>query len=404
VIAGGEWLSFQPKNSFPTDVIELSVDPAGLATGRHEGAFVFRFDGMGEDLRIVPVILDVNPPPVIMVDTDPILFRAAIGDPPPNGRNLFLNGRGKWLDFRVSVSTATGGHWLAVTPLEGRTPVNLVVAVDPAGLLAGRYEGTIRIEAAVAGNSPQLVPVVLEVHPPLPVFDAGGVVNAASFWRGDVSPGEMVTLFGLNVGPAQPAGAELEPDGRLKTLIAGTRVLFDGVPAPVIAVSKQQTTVMTPFNVRGKESVAIQVERDGWKSAPVSVPVTAVWSGIFSADASGRGQGAILNQDATLNTPANPAKVGTVVALFVTGAGETQPAGTDGVINPATFPPVPLAGLVVRIGGVESRVEFAGGAPGAVAGVIQINVRVPSTPGGRVPVQVLFGGRSSQVVYMSVAR
>lgn len=118
--------------------------------------------------------------------------------------------------------------------------------------------------------------------------------------------------------------------------------------------------------------------------------------GLFTADASGKGQGAILNQDGSVNTPNNPAQVGSVVALFGTGEGATNPSGTDGKL--AGLPlPMPLLPVQVLVGGVPADLLYASGAPTEVAGVLQINVRVPSAvAAGRQPVILRIGQNSSQ--------
>jgi uncharacterized protein (TIGR03437 family) len=261
----------------------------------------------------------------------------------------------------------------------------------------------VSVHAENAINSPRTVPLTFVVTPPMPAFPPSGIVNAGSYVGGAVAPGELVTIFGANVGPVQPASGEIGSNDRLATQVAGVRVLFDGVPAPIVATSSTQTSCVVPFNVQGKESVAVQVEIDGFKSAPATVPVTATLPGIFSADSTGQGQGAILNQDGSLNTPANPAAPGSVIALYMTGAGVTQPAQLDGAITTGPNLPIPVAPVVARIGGVESQVEYFGGAPGLVAGAIQINIRVPNTPGTAVPVQVIVGEQPSQFVLVSVS-
>ena len=49
----------------------------------------------------------------------------------------------------------------------------------------------------------------------------------------------------------------------------------------------------------------------------------------------------------------------------------------------------------VTIGGVEAEVVYAGGAPGLLAGVVQVNARVPIgiTPGDAVEVKFVVGPR-----------
>ena len=73
------------------------------------------------------------------------------------------------------------------------------------------------------------------------------VANAASFLSDGVSPGELVTLFGLNFGPRTGAGP-LVDGSRIGTSVAGTRVLFDGAPAALVYVEAGQLTATVPFS------------------------------------------------------------------------------------------------------------------------------------------------------------
>jgi uncharacterized protein (TIGR03437 family) len=229
-----------------------------------------------------------------------------------------------------------------------------------------------------------------------PSFAAAGVLHAASFGAGPVAPGLLVTFFGSGLGPAQLVGLRLTESGLVDTLLADTRVVFDGVPAPLIYVSATQASAVVPYAVAGKTTTLAQVEYKGLKSAAVQLAVAETAPGIFTADASGRGQGAILNQDQSYNSASNPAAKGSVVTLYLTGEGQTDPAGIDG--KPAGAPlPLPRAPVSVRIGDTAAEVLYAGGAPGLVAGVLQLNARVPQeSSSGSVPVVVTIGGRSSQ--------
>ena len=118
---------------------------------------------------------------------------------------------------------------------------------------------------------------------------------------------------------------------------------------------------------------------------------------LFTLDASGQGQGAILNQDYTVNGPGKAAARGTIVSIYATGEGQTTPAGVDGKLAAEPLPQ-PQASVTVRIGGVDAEVLYRGGAPGLLAGLIQINALVPSgaATGDAVPVLLIFGGVSSQ--------
>ena len=132
-------------------------------------------------------------------------------------------------------------------------------------------------------------------------------------------------------------------------------------------------------------------------SSVVTVPVQAATPGIFSVDASGQGPGAILNQDFSINSGANPAAKGSVVAIYCTGGGVTDPASMDGSI---TGTPLPMLkqNVSVTIGGIGATVWYSGAAAQAIAGLTQINVQVPAgAPSGpSVAVVVQVGTAQSQ--------
>jgi len=224
-----------------------------------------------------------------------------------------------------------------------------------------------------------------------------GVAHAASYQPGVVSPGLLVTIFGTNLGPAALATLQLNAAGLVDTTLGGTRVLFDGVPAPLIYASSPQVSAIVPYSVAGKSETEIQVEYQGRLTRKLVLPVAGSAPGIFTADASGRGQGAILNQDGSVNSASNPAAPDSVVVIYLTGEGQTDPPGVDGKPALEVFPK-PVLPVTVTIGGLPAEVLYAGAAPYMVAGVMQVNIRIPAgmTPGSAVPVVVKVGEAASQ--------
>ena len=231
----------------------------------------------------------------------------------------------------------------------------------------------------------------LDFQPP-PLFTRQGVVNAASFDGGPVAPGEIITIFGTNLGPPTLAGLQLTADGRVDTSIAGTRVWFDGKAAPMIFAVESQLGVVTPYTVAGSLVTSLRVEYLGLVSPAVSLPVESSSPAIFTQTSSGRGPGTILNQDYTLNTPENPAPLGSIVVLYATGEGQTSPSGVDGKLAEDPLPQ-PLMLVSVLIGGQDAKVFYAGAAPELVAGVMQVNARVPKNieAGDEVPIVLRAG-------------
>ena len=60
--------------------------------------------------------------------------------------------------------------------------------------------------------------------------------------------------------------------------------------------------------------------------------------------------------------------------------------------------PQPVLPVTITIGGQNAQILYAGGAPGAVAGLMQINARIPSgiPTGPAVPVTLRVGNASAQ--------
>ncbi len=266
---------------------------------------------------------------------------------------------------------------------------------------AGANAGDQAGQLTIASNDPSAAQAVVAVAATVvagavPVSSAAGVVSAASFLGGPVAAGEIVTIFGTTIGPPSIAGLALNAQGLVATTVGETRVLFDGVPAPIIYALAGQTSVIVPYAVAGRASTQMVVEYQGRRSDPVTLPVAPSAPSLFSADSSGRGPGAILNQDGSVNTPGNPADKDSVIVLFGTGEGRTEPEGVDGRLATSVFPKPRLA-VTATVGGLPAEVLYAGAAPNLVSGVLQVNVKVPpGVASGNVPVVVTVGVASSQ--------
>ncbi len=203
------------------------------------------------------------------------------------------------------------------------------------------------------------------------------IASGAGLDMGSVSPGEIVALFGSGIGPQTPGWLRLNEEGLVDTAISGVRVWFDDLAAPLIYVQSEQVNAVVPYEVQGKRATQIQVEYLGRKGPPTTVAVAAVRPAMFTTTMTGSGQGAILNQDGSVNSSANPAVEGSVIAIYATGFGQTDPPGVDGKINSLPYPK-PILPVRVLINSKEAEVQYAGAAPGYVAGAFQVNARVPA--------------------------
>jgi trimeric autotransporter adhesin len=222
------------------------------------------------------------------------------------------------------------------------------------------------------------------------------VTNGASNLNGPVAPGEVIVIYGSALGPAQLAQYQADANGLVPTSVGGTSVYINGVATPVLYASANQVAAMVPFGISGSLA-QMYVQYQNVTSAPFNLSVASQIPAIFTLG-SGTGQAAAINnKDGSVNGASHPAKVGDYIQLYITGAGQTSPSGTDGLINVAPLP-IPVASVGVTIGGKTAPVQFAGGAPGAVAGVFQVNALIPSgiTVGTAVPVVVQVGASNAQ--------
>jgi uncharacterized protein (TIGR03437 family) len=203
--------------------------------------------------------------------------------------------------------------------------------------------------------------------------------NSASFLAGQPAPGELISLFGTNLGPAVGVGLQLDANGNVATSLGGTQVLFNGVAAPLLYASSGQINTVVPFGAPPGSTVQVAIETGGQSVPLLPLEVISAAPALFMLP-SPVGQAAVRNQDQSINSPQNPAARGSTISLYGTGFGPFNPPLTDGEIAPVPASTLNLP-MQVYFGSDETSVigsiTFMGSAPGLIAGVVQINVQIP---------------------------
>jgi trimeric autotransporter adhesin len=321
---------------------------------------------------------------------------------PVNASYALADARGVTIDSGLNVY-ATGSN-----------RVIKIVFRQPAVTLVGTGQCCYNGDGGPAGAALLNVPwgIVLDPSGNLYIADTGNdairmatisastffiraIANSASNVAGAIAPGEIVTIYGAGLGPQNLAVApQFSPGSVLPTDIAGTSVTFNGIAAPLLYASAGQVSAIVPYAVTGQTAtVVVKVSNVSTQAFPA--PLAPAVPGVFTADASGVGPARAFNADGSANTPGTQAVVGSAVTLYVTGEGQTAPAGVDGKIA-AGAGPAPALPVVVLIGGIPATVQSAAGAAGLPAGVMQVTATVPPGVTGRVPVIVTVGGARSQ--------
>ena len=416
------WLRFTaPADGYvQASIIGLRLDTGSGNSGIVVSAYPLTGSAIGGELACVKVPKDSNPTRIPAAITFPVKQGTAYA---VEVASLSTGASSDNAQLYMGVATSGPPPGITVTPVNAAVDAgqarqftaNVANVPNPAvrwtvtpqvGVVSagGLYTAPAQLDAPVTftltaqsfGNPSLAAASLVTVQPP-PQVSLGPVAltNAADYRVAPVAPGEVVTLFGSGIGPDTLAPAALDSQGRLAATLAGTQVLFDGIAAPLVYVSAGQSAAIVPYEVAGQTTTQLTVVRNGRSSTPLAVPVGAVAPALFTANASGTGQAAAVNQDNTLNGP-TPAPRGSIVAVFGTGEGQTGPGGVDGLIATSVLPK-PLAPVKVQVGGVEAELKYDGAAPLETAGVIQINFVVPaSVPPGPNAVVVTIGGVSSQ--------
>lgn len=220
-------------------------------------------------------------------------------------------------------------------------------------------------------------------------FNAGGVVNAASFMPApgnQVSPGQIVAIFGQNFTASSGVGATTVP---LPTHLAPENVTVTacGLALPLYSISPGQINAQLPLEcpVTGTTTATVS---SGGQTATQTFTLALASPGVFTLNGSGTGDGVILHADNSVVSATNPASAGEVVVIYAAGLGATSPSFATGMAaNQANVTVLPVK---VTIGGQNAAVVYSGLTQGLV-GLYQINAILPSGLTGSQPVVITAG-------------
>ncbi len=384
------WLAFKTGSNVAPSTLEIAVNPTGLDAGSYFSQLLISATNANASV-LLPVRLTVLDAPSLIVTPATLTFNYRPGDPVPLSQPLYVTASGR----QVSVSaSAPGIPWLEVSPATFNTPANLTVIAHPEKLSPSNYAATITLSS---GDAPsKTVQVVLNVVS-APVVDASGIRNLASFLPGPIAPGEVLSIKGSGFGGPSDLVARRDASGRLPTKLGDTEVFFGGIAAPLLLAGPTQLTVFVPYGIAGLGSTRMFVVNQGSASQPVTLPIVPANPGVFTFGSAGQGQIVAINPDNTFNFPDSPAARGSIVYFYLTGEGQTIPAGVDGLFA-GGLPPLPALRVSVLIGGLPARIIYAGGVPGLAAGIAQVNVEIPRDApiGPSIPIQVQVGPAKGQ--------
>ncbi len=290
----------------------------------------------------------------------------------------------------------TGGSEPSVLPFPGSIPLLGSTFIAELSADGSSVLGGITAPAGASGQAivitPNGSPAVLGPAGSLLLDLPGqpaplvGIQNSAGIQvSSNVAPNELLSLFGVGLGPANGLGGQVV-NGALTTSLGGVQVLFNNVAGPLLYVGPNQINAIVPSRVFGQDTVSIQVVTPNGTLTGPTLSVVPSEPEVFQngPPIPGGGSAIALNQDGSLNSANNPAASGSIVTVWATGAGlDNSPGAQDGVIATDLYSPLlpvtVLNGSYANENDVYSlAVLYAGSAPGMVKGGIQVNFRLPS--------------------------
>ena len=301
---------------------------------------------------------------------------------------------GNFGDGHINAFDPTTGNLLGTLQNASGAPITIqgLWAIEFGNEASGGDNSYLYFTAGIFNNGAQ-AGLLGSIAPPSQVTVAQ---NSASAFRGSIAPGELVSLAGITIGPRPAVTSTSESSSaNATTTLGGTTVTVNGVAAPILYASSGITNIVVPFEVTGT-TASIVVTTTGVASATTTsqtlqVPLTATAPGLFYS-----GEALAYNQDGTLNSSTNAAAAGSVVVLYATGLGQTDPPGQDGMRSGALVLAETVAPVTATIGGQPAAVIYAGSAPGQIAGLMQVEAVVPAGVGtGPIPVAITAGGLTS---------
>jgi uncharacterized protein (TIGR03437 family) len=313
------------------------------------------------------------------------------------------NGRSAAETFSITATRTVGSDKLTVsasptsfTVAAGDSQAVTIVARsdDP---LTGNVEGFLTIQGQ---NSQRPLTVPYWGTFLLPSASSEGVVNGASFARGSVAPGSLISIFGTDLVNSAESSLVIP----LPASLGGAQVTIGGRAVALLDALPKQLNVQVPVELRGRTSANLEIRLNGIAGAPVTIPLSAAQPGLFSLTQDGKGPGAILHaSNHALVTASNPARRGEFLEVYATGLGSVSPVVATGI--PGSSNPVSRTDILptATVGSVAAAVDFSGLAP-AFVGLYQVNIVVPpGAAAGQQPLVLTSNGVASNPVTVFIA-
>ena len=237
------------------------------------------------------------------------------------------------------------------------------------------------------------------VNGPTPCYSADGIVNAADYLAGALTPGAIVSIFGTGLSYCTRGIQQKDLHGNfMPTMLicpeGAPQVMVGSVPSALFYVSPKQINFQLANDLLPGNTYPLQVILNGNDGPTIAITIQAAAPALFQSDAT---TVVAARPDGSLYTANSPARPYDWVILYATGLGATAPPVGDleiptaaaGIVQPNDFQ------LLLNGAAVDPLlVPYVGVTPG-FAGLNQVNLQMPGQFPANPQIQVALDGVTS---------
>lgn len=227
-----------------------------------------------------------------------------------------------------------------------------------------------------------------------PQYSTGSIVHGATFTSGPFAGNTFISIFGEHLAWSTRSVTQADiRSNRLPTSLGGVQVLIGPAQAYLVFVSPGQINALVSSDLTAGE-YPVRVLRDSWAGPQATVEIRDASPGMFMLE---DGYPVVTRPDGSVVDAGNPARAGSIVILWATGLGPTQPAPLPGELPRGAAMLARLNDLEIWLGGTRvprQHILYAGVAPG-FAGLYQINLLLPEDTPRDPEIRIGFAGALS---------
>jgi hypothetical protein len=155
------WLGASPAYGSTASILQVSAASSALNPGTYSGVITIVALGSVNTTITIPVTLTVTAQPSSLVVSPSALSFGALAGQAVAPQSLAISNGSAFGTF--SWTASSDSPWLGVSAATGSVPQNVTITANPAGLANGSHTGNITFTATGVLNSPQTIPVTLQI-------------------------------------------------------------------------------------------------------------------------------------------------------------------------------------------------------------------------------------------------